>query len=323
MIEAITLDQMRTLVAAVDEGSFSAAGRRIGRAQSVVSQTISGLETQLKVTLFERVGRYPVPTKAGVALVNEARAVLRQADQFKARARDLASGLEPELSIAIDVMFPIEVFTAAVADFEATFPTTSLRVYVESLGAVIQPVLDKRCAFAVSSTVPLFSSELNAERLLAIRLTLVASPAHPLAKAVGPISREQLSEHVQLVLTDRSHLSDGRQFGVIAPKTWRLADLGAKHAFLRAGLGWGSMPAPMIYADLTAGRLVELQVDGGLWPEGDQMTLYALHRRDTPPGPAGRWLIERLQDTVRQCPAGGEESLEAKAALEHMARAAG
>ncbi len=146
MLEAITLDQMRTLVAAADEGSFSAAARKLDRAQSVVSQTISGLEVRLKVTLFEREGRYPILTEAGAALVNEARAVLRQADQFKARARDLASGVEPELSIALDVMFPIELFTAAVSDFETMFPDTALRVYVENLGAVIQPVLDRRCS---------------------------------------------------------------------------------------------------------------------------------------------------------------------------------
>ncbi|WP_368855545.1 LysR family transcriptional regulator, partial [Escherichia coli] len=70
----------------------------------MVSQTISGLETQLKVALFERIGRYPVPTEAGTALAGEARAVLRQAGQFRARARDLASGVEPEVSIALDVM---------------------------------------------------------------------------------------------------------------------------------------------------------------------------------------------------------------------------
>lgn len=302
MIEAITLDQMRTLAAAVDEGSFSAAGRKIGRAQSVVSQTISGLEAQLKVVLFERVGRYPVPTEAGVALANEARAVLRQAGQFKARARDLASGIEPEISIAIDVMFPIEIFTAAVADFEATFPDTQLRVYVESLGAVIQPVLEKRCAFAVSGVVPLFSHELDPERLLAVKLTLVAAPTHPLAQLPAPILKEQLAEHVQLVLTDRSSFSQGRQFGVIAPKTWRLADLGAKHSFLRGGLGWGSMPIWMIQADLATGRLTELVAESAVWPDGNQMTMYALHRRDAPPGPAGRWLIKRLREHVMQCP---------------------
>jgi hypothetical protein len=81
--------------------------------------------------------------------------VLRQAGQFRARARDLPSGIEPEVSIVIDAMFPIEIFTSTVTDFEATFPDTQLRVHVESLGAVIQPVLDKRCSFGVSGVVAL------------------------------------------------------------------------------------------------------------------------------------------------------------------------
>jgi len=302
MIESITLDQLRTLVAAVDEGSFSAAGRKIGRAQSVVSQTIAGLETQLNVTLFERVGRYPLPTAAGAALADEARAVLQQAGHFRARARDLAGGIEPELAIAIDATFPIQVFTSAVTDFEGTFPDTQLRVYVEGLGAVIEPVLEKRCSFAVSGVAPLFSHDLSLERLHSFSLIMVVAPSHPLARLTSPVRREQLSRHVQLVLTDRSSLSQGRQFGVIAQKTWRLADLGAKHAFLQAGLGWGGMPAWMVAADIASGKLVELDVEPAIW-QGDRLvTAYAVHRRDTPPGPAGRWLINRLREHAEQSP---------------------
>lgn len=302
MIDAITLDQMRTLVASVDEGSFSAAARKLGRAQSVVSQTISGMEAQLRVTLFKRVGRFPIPTEAGAALVAEARSVLHQVDRFKARARDLSGGLEPELSIVLDVMFPIEIITSAVTDFGTIFPDTPLRIQVENLGAVIQPLLDKRCSFAVSGALPLFPPEFEQERLAAITLTMVASPVHPLAQLAGPLSREQLGAHVQLVLTDRSTLTEGREFGVIAPKTWRLADLGAKHAFLRAGLGWGSMPTPIIAADLAAGRLVVLEVERDVLPQGNQFGMFAVHRRDAPPGPAGRWLIDRLRDRVQLCP---------------------
>jgi len=302
MLDAVTLDQMRTLVAAVDEGSFSAAGRRLGRAQSVVSQTIAGLERQLNVLLFERSGRYPTLTEIGSALVVEARAVIRQANQFKARAQDLAGGVEPELALAIDVMLPIELFTAAVGEFETMFPDTLLRVYVESLGAVIQPVLDRRCSFAVSGTLPLFPPELSQERLLSVPMTITASPDHPLAQRPRPLSREELSKHVQLVLTDRSDLSRSKEFGVVAPKTWRLADLGAKLAFLRAGLGWGGMPLPMIEADLAAGTLVELVVEDDVWIDGHVMPMFAVHRHDVPPGPAGRWLIERLKVITEQCP---------------------
>ncbi|MDB5704634.1 MAG: bacterial regulatory helix-turn-helix, lysR family protein [Sphingomonas bacterium] len=301
MLDGVSLDQLRTFLAAADAGSFSAAGRRLGRAQSVVSQTLGALERQLGVQLFDRSARYPMLTDAGTALVPEARAVAGRMDVFKARARDLAGGLEAELSVAIDVMFPIQIFTHAVTDFQATFPHTPLRVDVEALGAVIQPVIDRRCAFAVVGTLPLVPPELAQERLLSISMLMVAAPGHPLATRPGPIPRADLAEHVQLVLTDRSDLSRGKEFGVLSPKTWRLADLGAKLAFLRAGLGWGSMPSFMVEADLAEGRLVELAVEDA-WPEGNLITMFAVHRRDTPPGPAGRWLIERLKGTASLCP---------------------
>jgi hypothetical protein len=59
MLDGVTLDQLRTFIAAVDEGSFSAAGRKLRRAQSVVSQTLANLEAQLGVKLFDRSARYP------------------------------------------------------------------------------------------------------------------------------------------------------------------------------------------------------------------------------------------------------------------------
>jgi len=173
-----------------------------------------------------------------------------------------------------------------------------------TVGAVIEPVSDGRAAFAVVGTLPLVPADFVQERLLSIPLVMVAAPAHPLAQRAGPIPRADLAEHVQLVLTDRSDLSLGKEFGVLSPRTWRIADLGAKHAFLHAGLGWGSMPSPMVQADLAAGRLVELLLEDG-WPEGNLLPMLAVHRKDMPPGPAGRWLIEQLKDTVNLCPGQG------------------
>jgi len=70
-----------------------------------------------------------------------------------------------------------------------------------------------------------------------------------------------IEKHVQLVLTDRTTLTEGRDYSVLSPLTWRLADLGAKHAFLRAGLGWGHMPLHMVNADLDANALVRIRVE--------------------------------------------------------------
>jgi DNA-binding transcriptional LysR family regulator len=119
----------------------------------------------------------------------------------------------------------------------------------------------------------------------------VAAADHPLAQMGGPISPAIARDHIQLVLTDRSRLTADRDFGVLAVKSWRLADLGAKHALLLAGLGWGNMPKPMVNDDLKRGRLVELPIE----TSGDQLyRFHTVRRSDTPPGPATAWLMERL-----------------------------
>ena len=294
MLDGVSLDQLRTFIAAADEGSFSAAGRRLNRAQSVVSQTLANLEAQLGVSLFDRAGRLPVLTPAGKVLLPEARVVAGGMDLFKAQARGLAGGLEPELSVVIDVMFPIKALTCAVVDFQAEFPSTPLRLYVEALGAVIALVTEGRAAIGVVGSLPLIPAHFTRERLLAITMHNVAAPGHPLAAFKGPIPTRVLAEHTQLVLTDRSELSKGRDFNVLSQKTWRLADLGAKHAFLLAGLGWGGMPFEAIEADMAAGRLVELEIEDS--PSAQAvMPLSAVYPTDAPPGPAGRWLIDRLK----------------------------
>ncbi|MGY4309377.1 DNA-binding transcriptional LysR family regulator [Bradyrhizobium sp. USDA 4369] len=293
MLDGVSLDQLRTFIAAAEAGSFSAAGRRLKRAQSVVSQTLANLEGQIGVRLFDRSGRYPKLTPQGQALLADARAVAGGMDVFKARAKGLAGGLEAELSIAVNVLFPTAVLTAAVEDFQHTFANTPLRIAVEGLGAVIEPVLDRRCHFGIRGPLAMNDPNLVGERLLAIEYLMVASPRHPLSRAPAPIPRAEAEKHVQLVLTDRSSITEGRDLRVFSPKTWRLSDIGAKHAFLRSGLGWGGMPRHMVEADFASGALVPLVLEDA---EGaTTIPLSAVYRADSPPGQASRWLIDRLK----------------------------
>ncbi|MES2164639.1 MAG: LysR family transcriptional regulator [Pseudomonadota bacterium] len=294
MLDAMSLDQLRTFIAAADEGSFSAAGRKLRRAQSVVSTTLANLEEQVGFALFERTGRYPQLTEAGRALLEQARAAVGGMDAFKAKARTLAEGLEPELAVAVDVMFPITTLTAAVQAFKEAFPTTPLRLYVEALGAVVQPLIAGSCRVAIIGSLPEIPPGCASEFLLSVKAVCVAAPCHPLAAAPGQIPQVEAAQHVQLVLTDRSTLTAGRNFGVVAAQTWRLADLGAKHAFLRAGLGWGYMPVHMVEDDLRTGKLVCIALEAHA-PLGPGFSMHAIHMRDHPPGPAGRWFINQLK----------------------------
>lgn len=133
-------------------------------------------------------------------------------------------------------------------------------------------------------------------------MMMVAAADHPLARRGGAIPTHDLSEHVQLVSTDRSNLTQGREFGVMSPRIWRLANLGAKHAFLRAGLGWGAVPEHLVADDLAGGALVELVLEDG-WPRDARMAMLGVHLHDWPPGPAGRWLMERLSSRRATVPA--------------------
>ena len=294
MLDGVSLDQLRTFVAAADNGSFSAAGRAIGRAQSVVSQTIANLETQLGVTLFERVGRYPRLTAQGTNLLADARRIVTGADALKAKARSFSAGLEPELAIVVDVMFPQQCLTDALGSFKERFPSTPLRLHVEALGRVAELVLNGRCSLGITGTLPVLPPGLAAEPLFGEEMVTVVAPGSPLAGRQGPVALRDLLDETQLVLTDRSSLTDGVDYGVQGKNIWRLADLGAKHAFLRAGLGWGHMPLWLTSEDLKEGRLVRIELEG---PSAGLMPFQAAYPADRLPGPAGRWLLERFQPT--------------------------
>jgi len=301
MLDNVSLDQLRAFIAAVDEGSFSAAARRLLRAQSAVSELIGNLEAQIGVQLFDRSGRYPVLTQAGVLLLADARSVVANVDRLKARAKGISGGLESELSAVIDVLFPFEAIAEGAREFRDEFPRTPLRLYVEALGAVYQPLLDGRCSLGIAGPLPIVPDSMTVERLVGVAMIMVAARDHPLAAHGGIIAKEELSKHVQLVLTDRSDRTAGREFGVMSPLTWRLSDLFAKHALLLKGLGWGGMPLHAVKQDLDAGRLVKLAIED-MPEEGLILPMAAIYLTARPPGPAGRWLIERLRQCRNRAP---------------------
>ncbi len=314
MLDGVSLDQLRAFIAAVDEGSFSAGARRLHRAQSAVSELVSNLEAQIGVTLFDRSERYPKLTPAGVLLVADARSVVANVDLLKARAKGIAGGLESELSAVVDVLFPIEAIAESAEEFRDRFPRTPLRLYVEALGGAYKPILDGRCSLGVVGSLPTVPDSMTVERLNGVGMVMVAAREHALANLNGVIPRTELARHVQLVLTDRSELSAGREFGVMSPLTWRLGDLFAKHAFLLKGLGWGGMPVHAVMQDLREGRLVKLSIED-LTEEGLILPMSAVFLTAKPPGPAGRWLIERL----KQC--SGQRSAHQQVAQSHALEA--
>jgi DNA-binding transcriptional LysR family regulator len=287
-----TFDQLRVFLTVVEEGSFAGAARRLGRATSVISYSIANLEAQLGVLLFDREAtRKPQLTQAGRTVLSEARTVTNGINGLRAKVKGLLQGLEAEVHLALDVMLPPCRVVDALKAFRAEFPTVSLRLYMEALSAVTQMVLNRTATIGISGPLDVEVPGLERIGVGSVELIPVAAPDHPLAVADHNVPGAG-RDHIQLVLTDRSPLTDGKDRGVIGTQTWRLADLGSKHMLLREGIGWGYMPEPMVREDLETGRLVQLDVPE--YKDG-YVRLHAVYRTDTPPGPAGSWLIARFE----------------------------
>ena len=288
-----TFEQLRIFLAVVDAGSFSGAGRRLGRAVSVISYGIANLEAQLGVELFDREGtRKPQLTVAGRAVLAEARLVSHGIDGLRAKVKGLLDGLEAEVDLAVDVMLPSARLGLVLREFAAEFPTVSLRLHVEALGAITALVLDRKALVGISGPLALGMDGVDCVAAGSVLMVPVAAPFHPMSqmKRIPPGAGR---DHTQLVLTDRSPLTQGQDFSVMSPRTWRLADLGAKHALLREGIGWGNMPLPMIEDDLATGSLVRLAMPDHM---GGTYRFAGIWRRDAPPGPAAAWLLKRFVD---------------------------
>lgn len=295
-----TLDQLQVFLTVAETGSFSAASRQLNRAQSVVSYTISNLEAQLEVMLFERTGsRRAQLTEAGRAILADARRLVSDLQVMRARAKSLKHGLEAEVSLAISNMVPVDAVIDTLSEFGKRFPSVALSLGSGELGMVMDMVSSGRASVGVGGPLPKSDDRLSVEKLGHSFMIPVAAAQHPLAQLERKIELRDVREEVQLVVTDASGLTQGKDFNVLSYKVWRVGDIATKHQLIRGGLGWGGLPAALIREDLASGRLVSLDIDA--YETGDY-PLYAIHKIANPPGPATAWLIEALGARLRQCP---------------------
>jgi DNA-binding transcriptional LysR family regulator len=303
IMDTPSLSQLEVFLAVVERGSFSAAARALGRAQSAVTYSIQKLEEDAGVELFDRSAYRPTLSEAGQVLLPRAQRIVEDVAAFRSQARGMAGGLEPEISLVVEAMFPMCLLLQALTDFQAKFPTVETRVRVETMGAAVEALLDGPADIGLIVSFADRMEEVVGAQVTEVELVAVAAPQHPLAGHNGPLDDDVLSEHLQLVLTDRSDLTRGRDKGVVGLRTWRLADLGAKHAMLLAGLGWGSMPRHMIAEDVAAGRLVELRAQHWDGRHGmPRLPVMAVRRKASALGPAATWLLERLWQGVEEEP---------------------
>ncbi|URX61879.1 LysR family transcriptional regulator [Luteibacter anthropi] len=302
-ISHLSLDQLRVLVTIADEGSFSAAARKLRRVQSAVSQAIANLEDLQGIQLFDRKGHRPLLTETGRVLVEQARLVLGSAARFEAVAANTRAGLEAELTIAIDPLVPTAPLIEALRGLNDRFPDLPVNFSTEGLGGSLRRLRSDSASLAICLLLPTVPEDIAAYPVLRIGIAPYVVPGHPLARLKRPASRSDLEPHVQLILSDPVD-PDSANYGVASARPWRFVDIGRRLDFLLQGFGWCRMPEHLVADAVERGELVRFQIENDPTPH-DGLTIYAAHRRDRHPGPAGRWLLDALREPLTP-PADGD-----------------
>jgi DNA-binding transcriptional LysR family regulator len=294
LLEGVTIEQLRTLRAVAEEGSFSAAARKLGRVQAAVSQSMDRLEAQLGLRLFDRTGRVPRLTAHGEAVVAAAARVEGGVDALDELVGRLKQGAESVLRIVVDVMFPTASLVVFARDFAREHPTVGLVLHTDVLSAVTAHVRERRSTWGIALE-DADMTDLERRPIADVRLVPVAASGHPLAGHQGTIDAGALADTVQIVLGEHRPEADraSDDQGVFSSRTWRVVDLATKHALIASGLGWGHMPEHLVRDDLRDGRLVELRLEA--WGSAaPRRSLVLVWRPRAAMGPVARWAQEHL-----------------------------
>jgi DNA-binding transcriptional LysR family regulator len=288
----LSLEALHIIDAIDRRGSFAGAGKELHRVPSTISYTVSKLEEDLQVQVFERHGPRVVLTNAGRELLKEGRTLLKAAHELELRVRKVASGWETELAIGMDVAFSPIALAIDIRAFDEVTQQTRLRIVQDSLSGSWESLLDRRVDLLVGAAGegPAGGGYL-ARPIGEMSFVFVVAPGHPLAGLPEPLPASVLMEHRAIVVSDSARRMVPRTVGLLLGQdALTVPTMQLKVAMQVAGLGFGFLPEPIARDLVGRGLLVEKQVEEARQPE----TFY-LAWRSGEEGAALHWWTERMQ----------------------------
>ncbi|MBR7629463.1 MAG: hypothetical protein RLZZ616_681 [Pseudomonadota bacterium] len=284
-----SLEQLKALLAAAETGSFSAAARKLGKSQSVISTAIANLEIDLGLALFDRSARYPVLTEAGTRIHQEASILLAQSERLQAIAGELAAGIESRLTLAIDDDSHLPWLGSLLEEFATRYPGVELELLFPLMEDVTELLKSGRAQLGISYQKAQPEREIASRSLGSVGMPLVVSPDHPLAHRT-PLRESDLQGARQLMVTGRREGTERHRFRLSAQVWWVEGDLGILE-LVKLGLGWAAIPDFLLHRPLARGEVVVLNPD---FIAKAELELELQWHRARPLGQAGRWLKEAL-----------------------------
>jgi DNA-binding transcriptional LysR family regulator len=287
----IGLEQWRTLIAVVDAGGYAQAAEALHKSQSAVTYAVQKLEGVLDVKAFEMQGRKAVLTPTGKLLYRRARALLDEAGGLEKAARSLAAGWEPEIRVAVEVLFPTWLILECLDRFGAEAPDTRIELIESVISGTQEALVSGFATLAIAGRIP---PGFSGDSLIRLRLVPAASPQHPLHQLQRKITLKDLRAYRQLVVRETGQTRAARTL-VEATQRWTVSNMSTSIIAARAGYGYAWLPEYKIRDELAAGTLRALPLREG----GERFAeLYLVYADRDAAGPGTLRLAEIIREST-------------------------
>ncbi len=284
--------QFKAFATTVETGSFSAAARRLGKAQSAVSTAIMNLEIDLGVPLFDRGGRYPRLTAQGKSLLRDVHQIISAVEDLQAKADTFSQQEESLLTLAMDEAVPWRLLTDFLTRFSEIFPNIDIKIidtsFEDCQAMVNSGMADIGCYIA---SAPVLKPNM---RVASFTTPLVmVSPTHPLAQ-YKMVTNRDLARHRQLIYVGRNGTCDTSE-PAISSQVWWVQSSSITREIIRAGLAWGYLPEHMARKDIATGQLKELPLSTN--ESVIPLPFVLTWRTDPTLGPGGQYFVDHFGKT--------------------------
>lgn len=284
-------------------GSMAAAARELGVVPSALTYRIRQIEDALDVLLFDRSSRQAKLTAAGKELLKEGNRLLLELDAVANRVKRIATGWEPQLTLAVDSVISRTTLMELCEAFFELNPPTRLKLREEALAGTLQALTSGQADLAIGvvpelnagiGLQPVSRNSLHSKPLGNISFVYAVAPHHPLARVKEAITDDMMLQHRAVAVADSVQRGGGMTVGLLGGQNvLTVPGMLAKLEAQIRGIGAGFLPEYMARPYLLTGRLVEKTVAR---PQRVVRLSYAWRNNtDNKPGRALQWWLEQLE----------------------------
>ena len=304
--DVLTPAALSMLQVIAETGSFAAAARAINMVPSALTYRVRQIEDALDVLLFDRSSRQAQLTEAGTELLREGATLLAEIDAVANRVKRVATGWEPQLTLAVDSVIDRATVMELCTDFFRLNPPTRLKLRSETLSGTLAALTSGQADMALGVVMDDNTrTGLQREPLGTLSFVFAVAPHHPLALLPEPLSDEVIRRHRAVAAADSIQKGSSLTIGLLTGQdVFTVPDMSTKLDAQLRGMGAGFLPTCLAQPYVDTGRLVVKRVERT--PQQIQASYAWRKSGKAGNGRALQWWLDQLQKPVTRSALLGE-----------------